>query len=229
MNFNFKKNWYYLIPVAIGGYLIYRQFSKKNDPNADAPKPPVVPDIHNNQVNVPSSDFPLQKGSRNNTVGALQTLLNSELSSQGKTLLVVDNNFGPKTEAALSSIYGKSSIANQIDFDTLKNQLQQTNLLSSELDWGWKLQDAYDKGMYSTLKVKLPITMRKVAKNFQGFWVNDGNNEIQLPAHNYSLNDYAIRAVTKNGNLRIEITNGNLAGMYLTQDGINLKQTFDII
>ena len=71
--------------------------------------------------------------------------------------------------------------------------------------------------------------MRKVAKNFQGFWVNDGNNEIQLPAHNYSLNDYAIRAVTKNGNLRIEITNGNLAGMYLTQDGINLKQTFDII
>jgi hypothetical protein len=43
MKFNFKKNWYYLIPVGLGAYLIYRQFSKKNDPKGDAPAPLPTP------------------------------------------------------------------------------------------------------------------------------------------------------------------------------------------
>lgn len=226
MKFNFKKNWYYLIPVAIGGYLIYRQFSKKNDPKADAPNP--NPLVNNVVVPIPTSDFPLKRGSKNNTVGSLQALLNTALKSQGKELLVVDNDFGPKTEIALNSIYGKNSVANQTDFDALKNQLSKSNEDSANISWGWKLQDAYNSNSYSYLFVKKPVNIKKVSKNFQGFWVNTGTS-LDMARHNYSLNDYAVRGVTKSGQLRIEILNGATAGMYLSEEGTNLQQTFDII
>jgi peptidoglycan hydrolase-like protein with peptidoglycan-binding domain len=114
MKFNFKKNWYYLIPVAIGGYLILKQFAK---PAAAK----VVVDNNNTQTN---TDFPLQRGSINTTVGDLQTALNVALQAQGKILLVVDNNFGPKTQAALIALSGKSSVANQAELDSLKQSLK---------------------------------------------------------------------------------------------------------
>lgn len=221
MKFNFKKNWYYLVPVAIGAYLIYRQFSKKNDPKGDAPPPTPI-------VVPPSTDFPLQKGKINSTVETLQTLLNTALQAQGKTLLVVDGNFGGKTLAALQDLSGKSSISNQAELDALRAQLNESNELSSELDWGWKLVDASKSGRYTKLVVKAPTTLRGFTKNFQGVYISNGKN-LDLPARQYSLADYQVKAVAKDGTLRIEITNGALAGTYYTEDGLNLKSTFDIV
>ena len=223
MKFNFKKNWYYLVPVVIGAYLIYRQFSQKNDPKGDAPLPPTPPLPSPS----PSSDFPLSKGSKNSTVETLQQILNVGLQAQGSTLLVVDGDFGSKTLAALQSLAGKTSIANQAELDALRARMTGLGSLSTDLDWGWKLLDAYNSGTFTQLVVKQPVTLKGYYKNFEGKYVPNGKN-IELPARSYSLSDYAIKAVAKDGTMRIEVLRGALAGIYYTEDGIDLKSTFDI-
>jgi hypothetical protein len=223
MKFNFKKNWYYLVPVAIGAYLIFRQFSKKNDPKADAPTPPIISPSPS-----PSVDFPLQKGSKNSTVNTLQSILNVGLQAQGATLLVVDGDFGNKTLAALQSLAGKTSIANQAELDALRTQMTGLGSLSTDLDWGWKLLDASKSGSFTKLVVKTPVTLVGYIKNFEGKYVQNGK-KIDLPVHSYSLADYKVDGVAKDGSLRIQVTKGALAGMYYTQDGTDLKTTFDIV
>ena len=219
MKFNFKKNWYYLVPVVIGAYLIYRQFTKKNDPKGDAPPPIVTPPPPS-----PSSDFPLSRGTKNATVETLQTTLNIGLQAQGSTLLVVDGDFGGKTLAALQGFTGKSSIANQAELDALHAQMLELGSLSTDLDWGWKLLDASNSGRYTNFVVKAPITLIGYTKNFEGKYIKNGK-ALNMPARSYSLPDYAIKAVAKDGTMRIEVKN---AGIYYTPDGIDLKSTFDI-
>lgn len=221
MKFNFKKNWYYLVPVAIGAYLILRQFSKKNDPKGDAP-PPVPPAPP--APPAPSSDFPLRKGTKNATVETLQTTLNTGLQAQGSTLLVVDGNFGSKTLAALQSLAGTTTIQNQAQLDALRAQMLELASLSTDLDWGWKLLDAYNSGTYTNFVVKAPITLIGYTKNFEGKYIKNGK-ALNMPARSYSLPDYAIKAVAKDGTMRIEVKN---AGIYYTPNGIDLKSTFDI-
>lgn len=98
-----------VVALAGIGYLIYK--SKK--PNNVVPAP-VPPSPNTNP------DFPLQRGSHNPTVGLLQGTMNLWLKQQGKTLLVVDNIFGPKTEAALKDLYGKNSIENQEELNKME-------------------------------------------------------------------------------------------------------------
>ena len=163
MKFNFKKNWYYLIPVGLGAYLIYRQFSKKNDPKGDAPAPlPTPPPA----PPAPSSDFPLSRGTKNATVETLQTNLNVGLQAQGGTLLVVDGDFGSKTLAALQGLTGKSSIKNQAELDALQAQMLELASLSGDLNWGWKLLDAFNSGAFSNLVVRKPVRLVGYTKNF---------------------------------------------------------------
>ena len=222
MKFNLKKNWYYLVPVAIGAYLIIRQFAKKNDPKGDAPPPPPPPSPS------PSSNFPLKRGTKNATVETLQQILNIALQAQGETLLVVDGDFGGKTLTALQNLASKSSIANQAELDALRVQMVDSSALSSELDWGWKLLDASKSGSYTKMVVKAPVTLKGYTKNFEGKYISNGKN-IDLPAHTYTLADYKVVGVAKDGSLRIEVTKGALAGIYYTEDGVNLKSTFDIV
>lgn len=222
MKFNFKKNWYYLVPVGLGAYLIYRQFAKKNDPKGDAkpplPIPPPAPPA-------PSSDFPLSKGTKNATVETLQTNLNVGLQAQGGTLLVVDGDFGSKTLAALQGLTGKSSIKNQAELDALQAQMLELVSLSSDLNWGWKLLDAFNSGAYTQLFVKAPVTLVGYTKNFEGKYIKNGK-ALNLPARTYNLPDYAIKAVAKDGTMRFEVKN---AGIYYTPVGLDLQSTFDII
>jgi hypothetical protein len=223
MKFNLKKNWYYLVPVVLGAYLIYRQFSKKNDPKGDAPPPlPIPPPA----PPAPTSDFPLRKGSKNSTVETLQETLNIGLQAQGVTpLLVVDGDFGSKTLAALQSLAGTTTIKNQAELDALRAQMLKLTELSEDLDWGWKLLDAFNSGRFRQLLVKKPIILRGHNKNFEGVYVRNGN-DINMPARSYNLPDYAIKAVAKDGTLRFEVKN---AGTFYTEKGLDLKSTFDII
>jgi len=222
MKFNFKKNWYYLVPVVIGAYLIYRQFSKKNDPKSDAPAPlPTPPPA----PPAPSSDFPLSKGTKNATVETLQEILNVGLQAQGGTLLVVDGDFGSKTLAALQSLAGTTSIANQSQLDSLRAKMIELTDLSEDLNWGWKLLDAFNSGRFTQLVVKQPVTLKGFTKNFEGKYISNGK-ALNVPARSYNLPDYAIKAVAKDGTLRFEIKN---AGIYYTPDGLDLKSTFDIV
>lgn len=229
MKFNKKLIWYSL-PILVGGFLIYKQFSRGRK---DVPQPPQTGGggsgtgtggSGTGTGGGSSSAYPLRNGSKNSTVGSLQSLLNTALSCSGKTLLVVDNSFGSKTETALSSLTGKTSISNSTEFEAVKKQLASTCSKSSNLDWAWQLIAAQNTGKYSVLVVSQPIQISKVIKDFTGTWITaTPRKDLMLNPRNYSLKDYVLRSATNNGALRIEITKGDLAGMYLTKDGSNLK------
>jgi hypothetical protein len=222
MKFNKKLIWYSL-PILVGGFLIYKQFSRGRDKRQDVPQPPQTGGS-GSIGSGSSSSYPLRKGSKNSTVGSLQSLLNTALSCSGKTLLVVDNDFGSKTESALSSLTGKTSISNSTDFEAVKKQLSSVCNKSSNLDWAWKLIDAQNTGKYSFLVATEPIQLYKVVKDFRGLWIPaTPRMDFKFIPLNYSLKDYVLRSATTEGGLRIEVNKGTLAGMYITYDGANIK------
>lgn len=221
-----KKYLLYSIPLIVGGYFILKQFLRKGNKVEDAPLPP--PPLPSSPT--VQSDYPLQVGSRNSSVGSLQSLLNTALQCQKKPLLSVDSIFGSKTEAALQSLTNKTSLKSAAEFESLKKSLANTCNLSANLDWAWKLIAASDSGKYSYLIVKNPVTLYEVVKDFTGKWIPKSPNKvINLPVKsNYSLNDYKLRSATTDGKLRLEIVKGDLAGMWITQAGTNLTNTFNI-
>jgi len=219
-------------PIVLGGaYLIFKELTKPKANDKTDVASPSKPETSGTKPTA-TSDFPLKKGSRGAMVKTLQSLLNSAGAN-----LSPDSIFGVKTEAALKQIYGKTQIDSSADFQNLSNQLKNTSLKSSNLDWAWKLIDAYGQGrtfttgipqaQFSQLVVNSPLTLIGIKKNFQGIWKTNGNN-VDMAAHNYSLNDYALRSAMNDGTLRIEITGGDLAGMYSTEPNIDLSKTLDI-
>lgn len=226
MKFNKKLIWYSL-PILVGGFLIYKQFSRGKRSGEDVPQPPVPTPPIGGGGTPATSTYPLSRGSKNSTVGSLQSLLNTALACQGKTLLVVDDNFGSKTEAALSSITGKTSIGSSSEFEAVKKQLASVCGKSSNLDWAWKLIDAQNTGKFNYLVVNKPITLTKVVKDFRGLWIPAvPSSGLNLPIKsNYSLKDYVLKSATTDGSLRIEIAN---AGTFLTPSGTDLKSIFNI-
>lgn len=111
-----KKLWWFGIPVAIGVYLIYKQFSKPKDPkDPEDPKPDPKPDPKDPKKPDPKvSVYPLKKGSKNSVVGQLQNLL---LSCNPKALpkYGADNDFGTETETALLKYTGKKTVDSQAE------------------------------------------------------------------------------------------------------------------
>lgn len=225
----------FVAPILLGGIFIYKQFKgaggKRDIQDPEKPQGILTGGTSLSKVVVPTtpSYYPLKRGSINTAVGALQTLLNSS----GQTL-VIDNNFGSKTEAALLAVFGKTQVANSAEFTVLQATMKAKQQNSSSFNWGQKLVDAYKD--YSTvnylntknLVVKSPVKLLEIKKNFQGAWKNTGK-VIDLPIKNYSLSDYAIRSVMNDSTLRIEILNGALKGMYSTEVGKDLNLHFDII
>jgi hypothetical protein len=213
------------VPILIGGYLIWKQFSKPSAGSKQDVPPPSPKDSKTTKNPAAASDFPLVKGMpKNDNVKSLQALLNSAGASP---VLVIDGLFGNKTLAALQSIYGKNQIDSSDDLDNLKGIVTNKSAKSSNLDWAWKLIDAYNSDDYSNLVVKNNTELVKIAKNFQGIWKSTGHR-LTLPAHSYNLDDYTLRSAMSDGTLRIEITNGDLAGMYSTDANIQLSDYLDI-
>lgn len=121
------------LPVLAGGYMIYSQVRKYRIPG-QVPVPPVSPGIttsngNSNTVVPPANtvvsssacQFPLKKGSYNNTcVGPLQDALG----------IVQDNDFGSNTEAALYAQTGKKQIASASELSQVINNLNSVKLNS---------------------------------------------------------------------------------------------------
>jgi hypothetical protein len=226
MKFNKKLIWYSL-PILVGGFLIYKQFSRGRD-KRDVAQPENSGGGGSSSTTTNSggsiSAYPLKNGRKNSTVGSLQSLLNTALSCSGKTLLVVDDSFGSKTENALKSLTGKTSISDSTEFEAVKKQLASVCNKSSNLDWAWKLIEAQNTGKYSFLVATEPIKTYKVVKDFRGLWIPaTPRNDLKFSPINYSLKDYVLRSATTEGGLRIEVNKGALAGMYITYDGANIK------
>ena len=136
------SKWLYAIPALVGVYLIYIQIKKKKA------KPIKLEEVVIPPISVVggvtggggvSSVYPLKIGSRNDTVELLQGILNTALPTPNPVMisskrtidkLVVDGDFGPKTEEALSVLTGKKQINNPTEFqfvvDKVKNLVPTT-------------------------------------------------------------------------------------------------------
>jgi ribosomal protein L27 len=118
----------YGIPVVVGIYLIYKQFSKAKAVQALPPSPtPPSPEKTTKQSQPNGKDsFPLKNGSRDagapyapaGRVVALQKMINIKGYNNG-TRLKEDGIFGSKTEEAVTFWLNKKSVDDQDDWDTL--------------------------------------------------------------------------------------------------------------
>jgi hypothetical protein len=133
-----KRVWWSL-PILLGAYLIYRQFSKQSVQEV-APVvkiEEILQDVNLNTKPTYSSTYPLKNGSRDTgsplapkgLVVVLQKLINTRgyIPSSSKlapyTKLVEDGIFGKKTEDAVNYWTGKKSVDNESDLEALKDAL----------------------------------------------------------------------------------------------------------
>lgn len=217
-----KKKLLYAVPILVGGYLIFKQFTKaKASDKRDVPPPP------QQGSTAEISEFPLKKGSRNDSVKTLQSVLNAELSKLGKPLLIVDGIFGSKTEEALKLVTGKASVQSASDLSKLSTEAKAVSYLSQNVNYGWDLVEKYNMGIYSNLVVSAPIKINKLTKTMSGGW-KATTSQLNMPSKSYNLNDYALRSALNDGTLRIEITRGELAGMYATEPSTKLTETLSL-
>lgn len=131
-----KRIWW-SVPIILGIYLIFRQYSKGESLPAPSPAPtpsPSSPEVDKKPTY--SSTYPLRNGSRDagspfnpkGLVVELQKLINSRgYIPYNKlapfTKLSEDGIFGSKTENAVSFWIGSKSIENESDLQKLKNAL----------------------------------------------------------------------------------------------------------
>jgi hypothetical protein len=119
-----------VIPVLIGAYLIYRYLKKTKSTDYDtSPAPTKI-------FTTAASDFPLQKGSRNELVKKLQAYLG----------VTADGIFGPKTEAALLAATGKTTVASAAELDTLLAKAAAKSKTDADVARAEKLVNDWKKG-----------------------------------------------------------------------------------
>jgi len=114
--------WLFGIPVLVGAYLIYKEFTKptsKVPAGDDKTGTPISTKPKIDTTKLPVSDFPLKMGvgskkNPNKSVMALQDELGN---------LVIDGIFGAKTLAALQAQTGKSQIADANDLQATLEQI----------------------------------------------------------------------------------------------------------
>jgi peptidoglycan hydrolase-like protein with peptidoglycan-binding domain len=134
-----KRVWWSL-PILLGGYLIYRQFAKSNQPIVD-PLAQVEPLIKSTPSPSPSysSNYPLKKGSRdagspqnpNGLVVEIQQLINAYGGYKPKIgayvslplKLTEDGVYGSNTEWAIEQYIGKKTIDSRQDTINLEQKM----------------------------------------------------------------------------------------------------------
>jgi len=216
------------IPLIVGGYFIFKAL--RNDPKGKKDAPPIDPNIGNkgggNQGGggtiTTKNDFPLKKGSKNDSVGVLQTLLNT----MGEKL-VADKSFGKLTEAALQRQFNITQVDSKEALDNLKNRLTQTNLKAKNYDTASKLTNAFKGGVNYLVPLK-DFDLTQVRKNVFGEWKETGKGLSFSRGNRLNSDDYVIVTPMNTGQLRIQITRGDLAGFYLTPENADLSQLLDL-
>lgn len=127
MKINKKIIWYSL-PVLVGGFLIYKQFRKKQPIGGmtitGMGSSPSSSGTSGGASSNSSNDFfPLKKGSKGENVKDLQELI---LKINNKLLprYGADGDFGSETEAAVVSLLNKK-VVEFSDYTSLQNQYNQ--------------------------------------------------------------------------------------------------------
>ena len=135
-----KRVWWSL-PILLGAYFIYRQFSKSSAPISNDTTNNDDTEIANGGSYTPtySSNYPLKNGSRDagspknpkGLVVDLQRLINSLGGYSPKIgqyvslplKLTEDGVFGNNTEWAVEQYIGKKTINNDADLNTLREKM----------------------------------------------------------------------------------------------------------
>jgi hypothetical protein len=94
-----------IILIAISAWLIYRKYFKKEEFKDDYVPP--VPDYSAGGTSYVPASFPIKKGMRGQGVVDVQNAINKKCNKG----LITDGEFGPKTEAALLSCYGSTTVS----------------------------------------------------------------------------------------------------------------------
>jgi hypothetical protein len=106
------------LPILAGLYLIYRQLRHTKTTPSVLSVNPVTDKLQS--ISSEKCDYPLKKGVYNcNKVAQLQSLLNAFEQDFPNKPLIVDGDFGTKTEQALQSVWGTKSIDTESQFDDL--------------------------------------------------------------------------------------------------------------
>jgi hypothetical protein len=113
------------IPVLVGGFLVYKQLSKRKGEKTPEPPSTPTPTPTPTPITTPTppsgQGFPIKKGSKGAIVRELQSYL-LRIDNKSLPKFGLDGDFGSETQAALKKITGKSSVDTQVDFDAIKNR-----------------------------------------------------------------------------------------------------------
>lgn len=118
-----------LVPVAVGGVIVYTQLKKYAVPS----KKPIPTNSNGtlgqgaaaavdqasgiSEATINSNNFPLKVGSNNKYVGELQDVLG----------VTIDNKFGPGTQAALQEQAGVSQVASLTHLNSIEDAILQND------------------------------------------------------------------------------------------------------
>lgn len=211
-----------LIPTIIGVaglILIFKEklFGKKKELVAgeDVDKPDEPKEIISGST--VTDNFPLKFGSRGSRVRELQTLLGVK----------ADGIFGRITEAEVMKYLGKSSVDNQQDMIRIKALKQVESSKSAKYKHASNLLNNFNAN--KSLGI-LPLVDTKaigINLDYTNKYVPTGRNVILRKNVFLNRNDYVLKAVSNDGDLRFEITRGEqLAGWYyLDPYNITLKSS----
>lgn len=119
------------LPIALGVYLIIRQFRKPEKKPQETPVISGGNDLGGGGSNVGSrnDNFPLKKGSKGNNVTRLQNAL-IKLNPSSLPKYGVDGDFGNETEAALQLQTGKTTCSS--------SELTTLELLAAKKTGTWR-------------------------------------------------------------------------------------------
>ena len=104
--------------VVVGGYFLYKYFTKKPLVPSKPQEEPTVPPVGGGGGGSRNDKYPLKKGSKGKLVSSVQQwLLKIDKNSLPK--FGADGDFGSETEAAVLKYLGKKTVDSDSDIDKL--------------------------------------------------------------------------------------------------------------
>jgi hypothetical protein len=109
--------------VVVGGYFVYRYFTKKPLLPTKPKEEPITPPTGGGTVSA-NDKYPLKRGSRGKLVSSVQQWI-LKIDKNALPKFGADGIYGKETEAAVEKYLGKKTVDNDSDIDRLMLVYQQ--------------------------------------------------------------------------------------------------------
>lgn len=202
MNKTNKKILVALPLIAGSAYLVYYFWKRNKNLKENTPliNPPAVP--KKEQQYVPAAEskvYPLKRGSKGALVRELQVIL----GFTGKNL---DGAFGPITEKALISAYGKSQIANAADFAAFKNKVQSAKITATKSSRAVQLLNDYNANSQLRVFTTMATHCEVIMVDNNNSYTLTGKNITFKQGEVFTRERMVLKAVASNGYVRAQYT-----------------------